>query len=184
MLELANGEEAILGYGSLLCKGSMEKTLGRPYDGPFRACRVAGWRRSWNVFLPNRGEFVDERGVAPAKIVYLNVRRDAASAVNGVLFVVPAGALAGFDQREWVYDRVDISRELECLEFRGRAWMYVARPEYLVHGGQFPDYAVRQSYIDIVEQGLTELGAGFRAEYEASTDAVPREWVIRDRRAV
>jgi len=183
-ITLARDQHAIFGYGSLLSKPSMERTLGRQYNEEPAICAVAGWRRSWDVFLPNEGKFVDERGRPPDKIIYLNVRRAPGTPVNGVLYVVGAAALAGFDSREWVYNRVDITDALGGVEVRGGgAWMYVGKPEFVVAAPQRPEYAVRRTYLDIVEQGLLDLGREFRAGYEASTDAVPEGLLIQDRLA-
>jgi hypothetical protein len=183
-ITLAPDHHAIFGYGSLLSKASMERTLGRLYNEEPAICTVAAWRRSWDVFLPNEGKFVDEQGRPPDKIIYLNVRRAAGTAVNGVLYVVDAAALAVFDGREWIYDRVDITDELGGVEVRGgSAWMYVGKPEFVVAAPQRPEYAVRRTYLNVVEQGLSDLGMEFRAGYEASTDSVPACLVIHDRLA-
>src|SRR5579871_2615877 len=110
-LQLSSNQHAIFGYGSLLSQKSMEATLGRAYAGAPISCGVRGWRRAWDVFVPNQGKYVDEAGIAPANIIYLNVR-EAAETVNGLLYVVTAGELTEFDAREWVYDRVDITGQL------------------------------------------------------------------------
>jgi cation transport regulator ChaC len=183
-ITLGPDQHAIFGYGSLLSKPSMERTLGRLYDDEPAICTVAGWRRSWDVFLPNEGKFLDEQGRPPEKIIYLNVRRAPGTQVNGVLYVVGATALAGFDGREWVYDRIDITEVLGSVEVRGgSAWMYVGKPEFVVAAPQRPEYAVRQTYLDAVEQGLSDLGREFRAGYEASTDVVPEGLIMQDRLA-
>jgi hypothetical protein len=160
----------------------MEKTLGKLYRKPLAICGVTGWRRTWDVFLPNAGKYLDDHGVAPENIIYLNVRPAPGTSVNGVLYVVPAGAMTDFDAREWVYNRIDATELLNGVQVRGgHAWMYVGKPEFLVRNPQRPDFAVRQTYIDVVEEGLADLGQEFRAEYQASTDAVPSHLVIQDR---
>jgi cation transport regulator ChaC len=181
-IRLNNGEQAVFGYGSLLCRRSMEKTLGRPYREPRAICSITGWRRTWDVFMPNNGKYIDEQGAAPTNIIYLNIRPTLGVSVNGVLYVVPAATVGEFDAREWVYDRIDGTELLSGVEVRGgHAWMYVGRPEFLVETPQRIDYAVRQTYIDVVEEGLADLGQEFRAEYQASTDVAPRHLVIHDR---
>jgi cation transport regulator ChaC len=179
---LKDGEQAVFGYGSLLSKRSMEKTLGRSYQEPPAICSITGWRRTWDVFMPNNGKFIDEQGAAPKNIIYLNIRETLGASVNGVLYVVPAATVSEFDAREWVYNRMDATKLLSGVEVRGGpAWVYVGKPEFLVETPQRTDYAVRQTYINVVEEGLADLGREFRAEYEASTDAVPRHLLIHDR---
>jgi len=174
-------ERAIFGYGSLLLKRSMEKTLGRAYRQPLAICGVRGWRRSWDAFMPNAGKYVDESGIAPANIIYLNVRPASGALLNGVLYVVPQAAMTDFDSREWVYGRIEVTELLSGVEVRGgNAWMYAAKPEFVVAQPRRGDYAIRQTYIDVVQEGLRELGQEFRDGYRASTDVVPAELVIRD----
>ena len=48
-IELRDGHFGLFGYGSLLLKSSMERTLARSYDGDPIVCRVDGWRRTWNA---------------------------------------------------------------------------------------------------------------------------------------
>jgi cation transport regulator ChaC len=179
------GEEGIFGYGSLLSQQSMERTLGRAYGLPPVVCSVSGWRRTWDVFVPEKEKWRNDDGLSPEKIVYLNVSRTPDELVNGLLYVIPSALLASFDAREWVYGRVDITSALMDVRVEGgRAWMYVAKPEFHVRGARFPEYGLRQTYLDVVEQGLATLGPEFRARYESSTDPPPSHLIFRDRRRV
>ena len=64
----------------------------------------------------------------------------------------------------------------------GRAYIYVAKRERLMVGVTSPQYAaVRATYLEILEDGFKGLGEDFRAEFEASTDPVPRHLIIPDR---
>ena len=64
---------AVVGYGSLLSIESLSRGLKRDYDGPFVACHVAGWRRSWDAWMPNAAFYYIEGGerIYPEKIIYL-----------------------------------------------------------------------------------------------------------------
>ena len=182
MITLLPGQSAILGYGSLLSIRSLERTLGRTYDGPFVPVELKGWRRTWDAAMPNKKFYTEFNGTRmyPETILYLNVARDAGTILNGILFVVNDAELASFDDRESIYDRVDITDGVPLTG--GRAYVYVCRPEYTAKDITSPRKgAVRATYIDIVETGLKELGSEFRAGYERSSDPVPRELVIGDR---
>lgn len=184
-LRLRDGESALFGYGSLLSIESLERTLGRRYTGPFLVCWLEGWRRSWDVAMPNRVFYADlpSGRVYPEHILYLNIRRSPGSRVNGVLFVVNSEELAAYDRREWIYDREDVTGELSGVSITsGRAYIYVAKRERLMVGVTSPQYAaVRATYLEILEDGFKGLGEDFRAEFEASTDPVPRHLIIPDR---
>ncbi len=183
-IRLGPGEHAVFGYGSLLSIASLERTLGRTYTGPFVVCSVDGWRRTWNVSMPNDAFVYREQGrwVTPAKIFYLNVEPDAGRAVNGVLFVVNDEELRRFDAREWIYDRVDVSARLRGVEVTGgQAWLYQGKPAHVSAHPPTPEGgAVRRTYLEIISQGHRALGEPFVRAYEASTDPVPLPIVVDD----
>ena len=187
-IRLNQGESALFGYGSLISRPSLEATLGRPYDGPYVACAIRGWRRTWNAAMPNATFSYSEPGVGivyPKFILYLNVMRDAGRLLNGMLFVVDAPALAAFDRRESIYDRVAVSDALEGVRVEGgEAYVYVARPHSTMTGVTRPaDAAIRASYLRILDDGFAQHGAEFRTAYDASSDAPPAGLVIDDQRS-
>jgi hypothetical protein len=182
MISLHPGQSALFGYGSLLSIRSLERTLGGSYDGPFVPAELKGWRRTWDAAMPNQKFYTESNGerMYPETILYLNVARDAGTMLNGILFVVNDAELASFDERESIYDRVDVTHGLPVTG--GQGYVYVCRPEYTVKNVASPrQAAVRATYIDIVETGLNELGLAFRAGYERSSDPVPQHLVIQDR---
>lgn len=61
-ISLAAGPTAVVGFGLLLSRGTVDKTLGRRYEGPFVRCHVEGWRTSWNVSMPNAAFYYEEEG--------------------------------------------------------------------------------------------------------------------------
>src|SRR6185503_11567458 len=115
VIRLSPHRTALVGYGSLLSLTSLERTLGRAYTGPFLTCAVRGWRRTWDAAMPNDvpdKSFYEDRPqgrMTPEFILYLNVRRDPSTNVNGVVFVVDPDELVEYDRRESIYDRVDVT---------------------------------------------------------------------------
>jgi hypothetical protein len=186
-IELARDQTAVVGYGSLLSRLSAERTLGRAYDGPFERCHVAGWRRSWDIAMPNQTFYYRENGEAvyPRRILYLNVRPDPATQLNAVVFVVGPGELEELHKREWIYDARVVTGDLKGVTVEGGdAIMYVAKPEYIVRDVRDPrEAAVRASYLRIVQDGLERADAAFRAEYLRTTDPVPEHLVVDDEKA-
>src|SRR5215216_7225928 len=75
-LRLSADQTAVVGYGSLISRPSIARTLGHPYDGFFSPCHIAGWRRTWDIGMPNRAYYSDSGAerTYPEKILYLNVR--------------------------------------------------------------------------------------------------------------
>lgn len=183
-VELAENEVAIFGYGSLLSVASLENTLKRRYEGPFVACSIEGWRRSWNIAMPNKNFYAETPTgrLVPERIIYLNVTARPGSLLNGVLFLVSPEELQAMDQREWIYDRKAVTERLRGVNISGGdAFTYVAKPEYLVTEIASPAIAaIRARYLAILETGLSDLGASFREAYELSSEPVPRHLVIDD----
>lgn len=183
-IRLAEGETAVVGYGSLISLPGIGNTLGREYVGPFLACHIEGWRRSWDVSMPNQAFYFKEQGerVYPEKILYLNVRPEPGALMNCVVFVLKSDEIEAMHHREWIYDRFVVTASLCDLGVEGGdAIMYVAREEHIVRGAKSPrEAAVRASYLRILNQALQRADPVFRAEYERTTDPVPAQLVIED----
>jgi cation transport regulator ChaC len=185
IVQLSPGQVALFGYGSLISMRSVERTLGRRYDGPYITCALRGWRRAWDIAMPNSTFYAETNSgrMYPHSILYLNVRREPGRLLNGVLFRVDAPELADFDRRESIYDRVDVTADLERLQVAGGpAYVYVGRPQYRLEEAPAPEIAaVRATYLAILEDGFAAHGPEFRAEYEASSDPVPSRLIIADK---
>lgn len=184
-LHLERGEIAIVGYGSLFSHTSVSKTLGRDYDGPFLVAQLNDWRRRWNAAMPNAAYYHETGGerVYPEKIVYLNVRRVPGATMNCVVFVIRQSELAAMDDREWIYDRTVVTSDVrDVLIVGGDALMYVAKPEFVVENvTSTRQAAIRASYIRILDSAFSALPGHVRADYDRSTDAIPKGLVIDDR---
>jgi hypothetical protein len=184
-IRLQPGETAVVGYGSLLNVASIGRTLGHDYDGPFVHCRVDGWRRGWDVGMPNDAFYFEDRGerVYPARILYLNVRRQPGVRMNAAVFVLPPDELAAMHHRERIYDPLVVTGDVRGVRVEGGdAVMYVARPEHRLQGpSDAREAAVRRSYLQILERALERTDPAFRAEYASTTDVVPSALVIDDR---
>ena len=183
-LRLKQDETAIAGYGSLLSITSITKMLGREYQGPFIKCHVTGWRRSWNVAMPNKAFYYveAETRIYPKNILYLNVRPDPKSWVNCALFVVKQDELETIHDREWIYDPVNVIMNLIGARVEGgQVVLYSGRNEHLIQPAKSPrDVAIRASYLRILENALHNVNSGFRIDFEDTTDPVPKHLVVED----
>jgi len=183
-LQLRSGEQALVAYGSLLSVASMEKTLGRVYDGPWHLCRLRGWRRGWDVQMPKHPWKYRRGGevITAAHVLYLNLREQADSHVNAAIFAVRDHELSQFDEREWIYRRQRVNSDLDGLRvIGGDAWTYVALDKFLWRRDSKPPEAIiRQSYLDILDGAHAELGADFKREYDETTDTAPSDLIVDD----
>lgn len=184
IVRLGSDEAALFGFGSLCSLASMERTLGRRYDGPCLRCDLKNWRRGWDVAMPNSTFYarIASGPMRPRNILYLNIRRQKGSSVAGMLFVVSNSDLEGFDRREWIYDRVDVAAELSGVRVEGgEAIAYVAKPRYVMRNPASPSVAaVRATYLRILDEAFRDLGEEFRTAYERTTDPIPQRLVIDD----
>jgi cation transport regulator ChaC len=186
VMQLEPGQSVIFGYGSLLSLRSLEMTLRRRCTDQYVRCILRGWRRTWDIAMANKTFFaeVDGQRMYPSAILYLNVRRQIGELLNGVAFAINPEELARFDERESIYERIDITNELTDVRVEnGLAYVYAGLPQCEMRQVDSPAVAaVRATYVAIVNQGLEDHGAEFRAAYDASTDPVPQHLIIDDRR--
>jgi hypothetical protein len=184
-IHLRSGEAAIFGYGSLLSIASLERTLKQKYTGPFLPASLPGWRRTWDVRQPNRAYYseTEDGRLYPDNILYLNVTAHPDSVLNGIVCVVTLEQLFALDEREWMYDRPAVTKNVQDVRIiGGDVYLYVSRPEFVIRDVKSPrTAAIRATYLEMVESGLSGLGSSFRTAYEQSTDPVPQHLVIDDR---
>jgi hypothetical protein len=167
--------EFVFGYGSLTAGGSS----GPAAEAGFLA-RLRGVRRGWRVAMDNRVDipgykcYRDAAGHRPAvSVCFLDVEADPGgrTPVNGLCLPVDAAVLAGLDQRERNYERIDVSDRVE--EAGGaRVWIYRGSPA----GRARFKAAVRSGTAVIDAAYLRAVRSGFRAlgeeEWEACAPSV------------
>jgi gamma-glutamylcyclotransferase (GGCT)/AIG2-like uncharacterized protein YtfP len=181
---MKSSDRPLFAYGSLLNLTSLEATIGRKYTDPRPVCVVEGWRRCWNTAMPNEGFYEDTAHgrLEPERISYANVRACAGERVNGVLYFIDVSELAAIDEREWTYDRIAVPWNSDQLQpSSGEAYMYVAKPEWILAPGRPRSWAaIRQTYLETIQQGVASLGAAFKAEFVKTTDPIPEQLILRD----
>lgn len=183
-IKLKSGDTAIVGYGSLFSIESITRTLRRKYKDVFIHCGLKGWRRSWDVAMPNRAYYYTEgeERIYPQRILYLNVRPDLESQINGVLFVVKEDELKAMHDREWIYNPVEVTSDLTGVRVEGgEAFIYSGRNEYIAETVKSTrDAAIRASYLQDIVNALQYNDPLFRSMYEPTTGTVPKHLVIED----
>jgi gamma-glutamylcyclotransferase (GGCT)/AIG2-like uncharacterized protein YtfP len=178
--ELSPSTEHVFGYGSLL-------------GGRGVRARLHGHRRVWGVAmdntvdLPRYKRYLATDGSRPAVCVaFLDVVADAAAAVDGLCVPVGVEALAGLDERERNYDRVDMTAQVTAGEALGRVWVYRGRADSRLRfaaARREGRCVVARDYLSAVEAGVrAALGDAAWAHLVAATplDGLP----VRDLRRV
>ncbi len=181
---LGDGETAVVGYGLLLLRDTVDTTLGHAYEGPFVACHIEGWRRSWSVSMPNAAFYYDEGGTRayPERILYMSARPDPSTSMNCTVFVLDGDELAAMHGREWIYDPIAVNSDLRGVRVEGGdAVIYVGKPEHAVPSAESPRLvAVRGTFVRMLTDVLEALDPAERSDFERTTDPIPEHLLIDD----
>lgn len=170
----------IFGYGSLVSKNSTERFLGRGIGaGDFYLCKLAGFKRKWNVAMDNSLDipgykvYLDAFTKQRPKIfvVFLNIVPEAHCQVNGILLKVTEKELELFDKRERNYNRILINDKLD-IRLEGSCWTFVGKKENEeryklaeLAGTAFID----KSYYNMVDAAFKSWGQDFYSQFVEST---------------
>ncbi|HJO92589.1 MAG TPA: hypothetical protein QF753_04245 [Victivallales bacterium] len=182
---LEKDEIALFGYGSLVNIESMEKTLRHKYTGPIILTYLKGWKRDWDVVMPN-SYFYEETHHGkyfPKYIVYLNVGPSKEHKVYGALFVIKKKELNGFKEREWIYNFKDIGNSIENVKvFGGGVYTCIAKKKYKINSIDDKTMAIRKSYIKMVKHAYLTNGKSSLEEYYDTSEKIPEQIVINDKK--
>jgi hypothetical protein len=184
-LKIPEGYAGIVAYGSLISLPSMEKTLGHKYEGVIHEVHLTGYERVWTCVRPFNSPQAD--GAETKKIeaylvrdakrvpvlgaAELNLYPRKKGRINGVLYLVTDEEMRKSDQREWGYQRVDVSDAIEEFCFRGgRVYVYESRSRPLSAPSSEPGtYVLIKEFLDLVTGACDTRGEGFRNEFDQST---------------
>ncbi len=172
----------VFGYGSLVSPESVAATIGRPVDPDdgYVPSVLHGFARSWNYgSLRQRATWDGPHGRVDAGIVVsLGIVAGPQRSTNGAMVRVSLDEFVELDRRESDYDRIDVTDRVEPGSDTGlrrrssRVYTYVPRrsaiDRYERARGEYRA-AVRQGYIDLVDQAFASLGPDAHARYRATT---------------
>ena len=185
VLEIPEGFEGIVAYGSLVSLPSLEKTLGHKYEGPVHEVHLAGYERVWTCVRPFNSPQAASPGAKKIEAYLvrgeerisllgtaeLNIYPKKGSRINGVLYLLTDEELRKSDQREWGYQRTDVTDKIEEFRFRGgRVYVYESPSE----PPQTPPiekgtYVLIKEFLDLVTGAFDSRGEDFRHEFDKST---------------
>jgi hypothetical protein len=149
----------IFGYGSLTGIQRLERFTGRALPaGSWGLAGLRGYRRVWNTAMDNALDlpgykfYLTKEGHRPPYfITFLNIEKDPACAVNGVLFEAGNDEVARFDRRERNYQRIEVTDRVTPRQTGARVWTYIATA------------AARARYQEGVKRGLARVNARYFA---------------------
>jgi len=95
----------IVGYGSLLKKSSLNRTL--PDVQKIEPINLKNYKRSWNA---------SETLTPTISTTYLGIEKESNTQMNAIVFEIEESFLETLDKREFLYDRVEV--EFSDIEFK------------------------------------------------------------------
>jgi len=175
----------VFGYGSLVSPDSVATTIGRPVDrdAGYVAAVLHGFERRWNYgSLRQRADWIGPHGrVGAGVVVSLGLAAAGAASTNGAIVRVTDREFEALDRRESDYDRIDVTDRIESLAGAGdqvdaRVFTYLPRPsaiERYESAKQQRRAAVKQGYVELVEEAFAALGSIERYRATTPTPDVP-----------
>ncbi|MCF1753203.1 gamma-glutamylcyclotransferase family protein [Mariniradius sediminis] len=183
--KIPDGHVAMFGYGSLMSKNLIETgLLDKAYHGPFLPAHLKGYRRSWTFAWPTdlplynvdstfSKDYILVEGdtVYPKYLHYLNIREDANTVINGVLYVVPEADLPLYDAWELGYERFEVTHLIQGYTIEGGpVFAYKALPDFTWEpNDDYQQHVVDSGYWKIIEDAFVYWGEEFAAEFRQNT---------------
>ncbi|WP_067148057.1 gamma-glutamylcyclotransferase family protein [Pseudotamlana agarivorans] len=187
IINIQKGKVGMVGYGSLMSKNSMEKTLRRTYQDSVYLVHLEGYHRSWNasysVINPNRDFFYlrNEDSIQIHNVLALNIIESDNEKMNCVLFFITPEELAEFDIREEGYNRIDVTDKINEYEFKGgEVYAYKADKEHTYNFELKDNTVLPKPYFELVTKACDSIGVEFRQEFESSTKHLDKVIILPD----
>lgn len=140
----------IFGYGSLINRGSVGKTLGLDVkDIQMSAVTLKGYHRVWDLV-----EYISFDGKKFQEAIFLNIYPEKEATCWGVIVKVPDADFIELDKRERHYDRIDVSHLIEPAADE-TVYTYIGKDEYISPS----DHAVVcERYENMVKEAFLDWG--------------------------
>ncbi len=164
----------IIGYGSLLKKSSLNRTL--PEVQNVEPIYLNNYARSWNA---------SENLTPTISTTYLGIRKIANARMNGIIFEVKESYLPTLDKREFLYARVKVDyKDIDFISstfeigHEDNVWIY------LTTNPESPSvlHPIIESYVDTCISGAFELEekfglVDFAKDFILMTENWSQHWV-------
>lgn len=183
---IPEGHVGMFGYGSLMSKNFIESgLLEKNYDGPYLSAHLRDYKRSWTFAWPSSiptpnadGNYyrdyilIDSDTIYPQNLIYLNIKEDPTSIINGVLYIVPEGDLPIYDGWELGYERIEVTDLIKDFTIKGGSvFAYKALADFVMDPTNDPKQNIIEiSYLNIIQEAFDYWGEEFEAEYMNSTE--------------
>jgi len=146
----------IIGYGSLLKRASLNRTL--PTVEEIQPIYLKNYKRSWNA---------NENITPTLSTTYLGIQKSNNSKMNAIIFEIDNDFLSVLDKREFLYDRVEVN--IEDIELITSKFNITKKDKIWIYLTKSPDKPssnnpIIQSYVDTCLAGAFEIENEFNIE--------------------
>jgi cation transport regulator ChaC len=196
-LEIPEDLTGVFAYGSLISQASMEQSLGHEYERPSYEVHLNGYEREWRCVRrwrsgPRRIDAHLVRGTDNVPILgaaELDLSPKDEGRINGILYLLTGEELESIDQREYGYQRVDVTDEIEEFRIRGaRVYVYVSAPSSTPSPAEEEGVCILiRQFLELVTSAGDSRGTAFREEFDRTTrpcehEIVPFEEIVMENR--
>lgn len=185
IITIEEGKVGVIGYGSLMSKNSMEKTLKRKYHDSIYIVHLEDYQRDWNHFrsmdyVPKELIYIHNGDSIPFKNeLALNIMDSKDKKLNCVLYFISHEELKEFDEREFGYERIDVTNKIEEYQFKGgNVYAYKADNNHTYKHKDDDNTFLPDFYVNLVYEACDSLGVEFKREFESSTNPLDKAKVI------
>jgi len=125
--------------------------------------------------------------IFPENIIYLNIQPAPGKRVSGAVFIIKKSDLPGFDRREWIYNRRDVTNKFDNTKFvGGKVYAYIGKHKHLILDKQLPylrprKSAIRKSYFGYIQNAFKKI-PGYKAKFMNTTVPHRPNLVIPDQK--
>ena len=152
----------------MINRNSIARTVRRTIQPEeLKIVELEGYVRKWQLVDAVIVEGREQEG--PLEAVFLDLERDEAGSVNGILVPVIDSDLKRLDGREKNYDRINVTAAIST-KTKGAVFTYIGKAEFTNPGS---GALVLRGYEELIEEGLSHWGDEFTRNYYAST--IPSE---------
>ena len=164
----------IFGYGSLINLSSLSKTLKREMTiNDIIPIKLLSYDRLWNLKEKVFSEKLNQNITA----IFLNIKPQIDSFVNGVIFEVSDNEFSFLSERERNYSCLNISNQvLPYANYKVKEldiFVFISIENEFIQNSPDKNCYVMKKYIDMVENGCLNIGSFFLTDYNATTNANP-----------
>jgi len=173
-LEIPEGLTGVFAYGSLISQTSMEQSLGHEYERPSYEAHLNGYEREWRCVRHWRSgprpiyahilRGTDSVPILGAAELDLSPKEE--GRINGILYLLTGEELESIDQREWGYQRVDVTDEIEEFRIRGaRVYVYASPPSSTPSPAEEEGICILiKGFLDMVTNACDSRGTALRED--------------------